>query len=167
MYEAVGVKHPKHQIVSRRNEMGAVVTAALMSALATLIGLIILAWAILFITKGRFLKPYFERFASAQTHRQVRVAGDFQLYLNPLNVKFRAEGMTISNPAWAKRKDFFKSKIIDTDIATIPLVFGDHRVNWLNLLNGNLDLEWDRTGKQNTWTFETNQPAKPFKMPDL
>lgn len=167
MYEAVGVKHPKHQIVSRRKEMGTVVTATLMSALATLIGLIILAWAILFVTKGRFLKPYFERFASEQTHRQVKVAGDFQLYFNPVNVKFRAEGMTISNPPWAKRKNFFQSKIIDTNIASIPLIFGDHRVNWLNLLNGDLDLEWDRTGKKNTWTFDTTEPAKPFKMPDI
>ena len=78
MYEAVGVKHPKHQIVSRRKEWGTGVTATLLSALATLIGLIILAWAILFVTKGRFLKPYFERFASEQTHRQVKVAGDFR-----------------------------------------------------------------------------------------
>jgi uncharacterized protein involved in outer membrane biogenesis len=167
MYEAVGVKHPKHQLVSRRKEMGTVITATLMATLATFIGLVILAWSVLFITKGRFLKPYFERYVSEQTHRQVRVAGDFQLYLNPIDVKFRAEGMTISNPAWAKKKNFFESKVIDTNIATIPLIFGDRRVNWLNLMNGNLDLEWDRTGKRNTWSFETDKPAKPFDMPDI
>jgi uncharacterized protein involved in outer membrane biogenesis len=168
MYEAVGVKHPKHQIVSRRKEMGTVITATLVSALATLIGLIILAWSILFITKGRFLKPYFERYASEQTQRDVKVAGDFQLYLNPINVKFRAEGLTISNPSWAKKKNLFESKVIDTNIASIPLIFGDRRVNWLNLLNGDLDLEWDAKGQRNTWTFgDPNQPGKPFDMPDI
>ena len=53
--------------------------AATISVVATLIGLILLAWAILFVTKGRFLKHSFERIASSQTQRQVKVAGDFQL----------------------------------------------------------------------------------------
>ncbi len=133
----------------------------------TIIALLFLAWAILFITKGRFLKPYFERRMSAETQRDVRVAGDFQLYLNPINIKFRAEGLTISNPAWASRKNFFESRLIDTNISTFPLLFrGDRRVNWLNLADGDLDLEWDESGKRNTWTMgDPNKPAEPFEMP--
>lgn len=148
--------------------MGQAILATLLSALATLIGLIILAWAILFITKGRFLKPYFEDIASEEMQRDVRVAGDFNLYPNPINIKFRAEGLTISNPDWAKRKNFFESKLIDTSIATVPLVFGDERVNWLNLLQGNVELEWDAKGNRNTWTFgDPNRPAKAFDLPDI
>ena len=166
MFESVGEDHPSRQLVARRREIGAGIGAALLSLVATLIGLILLAWAILFITKGRFLKPHFERIASEQSQRQVRVAGDFQLYLNPIDVKFRAEGMTISNPAWARSKNFFESKLIDTNIATIPLIFGDRRMNWLNLLKGNVALEWDATGKRNSWTFgDPNKPAEPFEMP--
>lgn len=151
----------------RREELGSNFLGAGLSILATLVGLLVLAWAILFITKGRFLKPHFERYMSQQTLRRVDVAGDFQLYLNPINIKFRAEGLSISNPAWASRKNFFESKLIDASIATIPLIFGsDRRANWLNLTDGDLDLEWDQSGKRNTWTMgDPNRPAEPFEMP--
>jgi uncharacterized protein involved in outer membrane biogenesis len=166
MYEPVGEGHPRHQILARRKELGSGIAAGLLSILASVIGLILLAWAILFITKGRFLKPYFEKIASDQTARDVKVAGDFQLYLNPINIKFRAEGMTISNPKWARKKNFFESRLIDTDIATVPLLFGDNRLNWLNLLQGNVDLEWSADGKSNTWTLgDPTKPAKPLEMP--
>jgi hypothetical protein len=151
----------------RRKELGSNFLGAGLSIVATLVGLLVLAWAILFITKGRFLKPHFERYMSEQTFRRVDVAGDFQLYLNPINIKFRAEGLSISNPEWASRKNFFESKLIDTSIATIPLIFSsDRRVNWLNLTDGDLDLEWDQSGKRNTWTMgDPNKPAEPFDMP--
>ena len=165
MYESVGVNHPRHQIV-RRKQLGSHVAATLLSILAVLIGLIVLAWAILYVTKGRFLRPYFESIAGDQTQRTVRVAGDFQLYFDPITIKFRAEGLTISNPAWASRRNFFESKLIDTRIATVPLIFGKRRMNWLSLLNGNLDLEWDRSGRRNTWTMgDRTRPARPFEMP--
>jgi hypothetical protein len=166
MYEAVGVEHPKYQVLRRRKELGSGILAAVLSVLATIIGLIILAWTILYVTKGRFLKPHFERYVSAETQRDVKVAGDFQLYLDPINIKFYAEGLTISNPDWASQKNFFESKVIDTRIASIPLVFGTERINWLGLSGGNLDLEWDKAGKRNTWTMgDPDKPAEPFEMP--
>ena len=144
------------------------VLAVPLSILATIVGLIILAWAILFVTKGRFLKPYFEDIVSDQTRREVEVAGDFQLFFNPIDIKFLAEGMTISNPEWASRPYFFESKLIDTNIATFPLIFGNRRVNWLELVDGNFDLEWDSTGRRNTWTMgDPNAPAEPFELPDI
>jgi hypothetical protein len=117
--------------------------AAGIAALATLVGLLVLAWAILFITKGRFLRHTFETIVASQTHRQVKVAGDFQLYLNPFNIKLVAEGMTISNPEWAGGGNFFEASRIDTNIATFTLLFGQRRVNWLDLTGGKLDLHWD------------------------
>jgi uncharacterized protein involved in outer membrane biogenesis len=151
----------------RRKALGSHALGAGLSLLATLIGLVFLAWAVLFITKGRFLKPYFERYVSEQTLRQVKVGGDFQLYLNPINIKFLAEGLTISNPAWASRKNFFESKRIDTSIATVPLIFrGARQMNWLDLTDGDVDLEWDSSGKRNTWTMgDPNKPAEPFEIP--
>jgi uncharacterized protein involved in outer membrane biogenesis len=136
------------------------------SIVATIVGLILLAWAILFITKGRFLKPTFEKYASRAAERQIKVAGDFQLYFNPIDIKFLAEGLTVSNPEWAERPIFFKSKLIDTNIETIPLIFGQRRITWLDLVNGDIDLEWDAKAKRNTWTFgDPNKPAKPFQLP--
>ncbi|HEV2747139.1 MAG TPA: AsmA family protein [Allosphingosinicella sp.] len=164
MYETT-VK-AEHGHLLRRKELGANSLGIGLSVLATLVGLLVLAWAVLFITKGRFLKPYFERYASEQTLRTVDVAGDFQLYFNPVDIKFVAEGLTVSNPAWASRKYLFEAKRIDTNIATFALIFGDRRLNWLDLVDGNLDLEWDAAGKRNTWTLgDPRKPAEPFDMP--
>jgi uncharacterized protein involved in outer membrane biogenesis len=125
---------------------------------------IFLAWLILYITKGRFLKHPFERTVAAMTHRQVKVPGDFQLYFDPINIHFVAEGMTISNPAWASKPNLFEAKRIDTRISTFPLIFGNRRVKWLDMLNGSVDLEWNKDGTLNTWSF-SEKKGKPFEMP--
>lgn len=62
------------------------------------------ALSVLFVTKGRFLKHRFENIASSLSERQVTVAGDFQLYFDPINVKFVADGLSVSNPGWASRR---------------------------------------------------------------
>jgi AsmA family protein len=141
--------------------------ASLVSVFATLIGLIVLAWAILFVTKGRFLKHPFERIVSSATHREVKVAGDFQLYFNPINVKFLAEGLTVSNPAWAAgTPNFFVAKKIDTSISTWSLITGHRRVNWLDLEGAHADLQWDKAHVRNTWTFgDPNAKGAPLDLP--
>lgn len=138
--------------------------ASAIAAVTTLLGLIVLAWAILFVTKGRFLKGTFERTVAGQTHRQVKVAGDFQLYLNPFNVKFVAEGMTITNPEWAGKGNFFEARRIDSQISTWSLITGHRRINWLGLEDGRLDLQWDKANKRNTWTF-SEEKGEPLEMP--
>jgi uncharacterized protein involved in outer membrane biogenesis len=138
--------------------------ASAIAVLTTLLGLIVLAWAILFVTKGRFLKHPFERIVASQTHRDVKVAGDFQLYFNPFNVKFLAEGLTISNPGWAGTGNFFSARKIDSRISTWSLITGKRRINWLGLEDGHVDLQWDKAGKRNTWTFSEEKGA-PLELP--
>jgi AsmA family protein len=137
-----------------------------LAILATLIGLIVLAWAILFVTKGRFLKHRFESIVSSLAQRQVRVAGDFQLYFAPINVKFVADGMTVSNPGWASKPNFFEARHTDTRISTIRAIFGHYHARWLNLDGAQIDTEWDKAHEHNTWTFgDPNKKGKPFEMP--
>jgi uncharacterized protein involved in outer membrane biogenesis len=140
--------------------------ASAIAVATTLLGLIVLAWTILFVTKGRFLKHPFERIVAGQTHRDVKVAGDFQLYFNPFNLKFVAERMTIANPAWAGKGNFFEAKRIDSRISTWSLITGKYRVNWLGLENGKVDLRWDQAGKRNTWTF-SEEKGEPLDMPAI
>jgi hypothetical protein len=94
------------------------------------------------------------------------VAGDFQLYFNIIDMKFLAEGLTITNPRWAKERYFLKSKLIDSEIETIPLIFGKRRADWLMFVNGEIDLAWSPDGKQNTWTLG-KRTGEPFEMPDI
>jgi len=141
--------------------------AAGIAVVASIIGLILLAWSILFITKGRFLKHPFERIVGKLTERQVSVTGDFQLYFNPIHLKFYAEGMTISNPYWANARPFFTAKTVESDIATLSLIFGKRKTaEWLSLEEGHVDLEWDKDHLHNTWTFgEPKAKGAAFEMP--
>jgi AsmA family protein len=138
---------------------------ATISVFTTLLGLIVLAWAVLFVTKGRFLKHSFERIVSAQTARDVKVAGDFQFYFAPFNLRFVAEGLTVTNPAWA-RGNFFQAKKVDSVISTWSLVTGNRRINWLSLDDAHLDLQWDAQHKRNSWTLgDPNKKGEPLDLP--
>ena len=148
-----------------RRDLGVRSLATGVSILATLIGIIFMAWLVLFVTKGRFLKHTFERIASYHTGRTVKVAGDFNLYLDPFATKFLAEGLTISNPSWASRPNLFSARLLDARIDTFSFLFGNQsKVNWITLLDGDANLEWDKTHQHNTWTFgETS--GKPLQLP--
>lgn len=125
-------------------------------------------WLVLYLTKGRFLKGTFENVATSVLERDVAVGGDFQLYFDPFDIKFRAERMRIANPEWARDDDFFSADLIDTRIATWPLIWGTRRIKWIDLKNGNVALEWDADGKRNTWTFgDPNDPPKPLELPHI
>lgn len=140
--------------------------ASVIAVLTTIVGLIVLAWAVLYVTKGRFLKHPFEHIVGDLTHRQVKVAGDFQFYFDPIALKFRADGMTVSNPKWAGTTDFFSADKLDARIATFPSLFGKRRINWLDLQNGHVDLQWDKAHKTNTWTFgEAGKAGKALELP--
>lgn len=139
--------------------------AATIAVVTTLLGVLVLAWLVLFVTKGRFLKHSFESIASRTSHRDVRVAGDFQLYFNPLDVKFVAEGLTVSNPDWAGPRNFFEARKIDASIVTLSLL-GKRRINHLFLDSANVDVEWNKTRTLNTWTFDSGQGGgKPLELP--
>jgi uncharacterized protein involved in outer membrane biogenesis len=122
-------------------------------------------WAILFITKGRFLKHTFESVTGKLTHREVKVAGDFQLYFAPFDIKLLAEQISVSNPAWAQKRNLFEAARIDTRIAPLSLLFGRRRLHWLDLTNAAIDLEWNAAHDRNTWTFSESKGGKPFELP--
>ena len=139
------------------------VVAVLVALLTTLFGLLFLAWAVLFVTKGRFLKHTFEKYASRYMLRDVRVAGDFNFYFDPIATKFLAEGITISNPGWASKPNLFQAKFFETRLETIPLLFHQYHIAWVTLVDGAVDAEWDQHHKTNTWTFDPNSP--PLHLP--
>ena len=140
--------------------------ASVIALLTTLVGLVVLAWAVLYITKGRFLKTTFEQYASKAAGRDIAVAGDFQLYFDPFDLKFRAEGLSVSNPTWAAPRKFFSSRLIDTRVATFASIVGKTRINALLLDGAAVDAEWDPQRRRNTWTFgDPNAKGEPFEMP--
>ncbi|MET0364739.1 MAG: AsmA family protein [Sphingobium sp.] len=133
-----------------------------------IVAVIFAIWLILFITKGRFLKKPFESLTSGMIKREVTVGGDFQLYFNPIGIKFLSEKINVGNPRWASKKHLFSADLVDARIATFPLLFGTRRINWLDLRGGAVDLEWSKDGKTNTWTLgDPNKKGEPFEMPNV
>ena len=156
---------PQPPPARRRRDPANLTLAIGFGIVATIVGLIVLAWFILFVTKGRFLKPTFESIASRMTERQVKVAGDFQFYFDIIDARFLADGLTVSNPQWASRPNFFEAKHIAARIDTIPTLFGKRQAEWLVLDGGRVDAEWDRQ-RRNTWTFgDPNAKGAPFQWP--
>ena len=135
--------------------------------LAGLLLVLFAIWLVLFITKGRFLKHPAESIASRMLGRDLRVAGDFQLYFAPIDLKIRAEGLTIANPRWLKGP-FFSARLIDGRLSTFRLLFGQRVIKRLELDRSAVDLQWSRNGRLNSWTFGSpDAPAKPLEMPDI
>ena len=137
--------------------------ATLVAIVTSILGVIVLAWAVLYITKGRFLKHPFERIVGKFSDRKVVVGGDFQLYFDPIDLKFRAENMTIDNPAWAGPRKFYTGKLIDARLKTFASIFGKKRLDSLVLDGTAIDLEWSKDHTLNTWTF-SDDPT-PIEIP--
>ena len=150
--------------LARRPRPLRIAIRAVLITLATLL----LVWLILFVTKGRFLKGPFEGIASSVLEREVRVGGDFQLYFAPITIRFVAHDFTIANPAWARRRNFFEARHLDARIATFPLLFGTRRADRLELDGGRIGLEWDESGRRNSWTFsDPDAPPEPLDLPQI
>jgi uncharacterized protein involved in outer membrane biogenesis len=161
----IEVSQPVSKAARLRHDPANWTLAAGFAVVATIVGLIVLAWAVLFVTRGRFLKPGFESVASRMSGRNIRVAGDFQFYFDIIKARFVADGLTVSNPTWASRPNFFEAKHIAARIDTIAVIFGDRKADWLVLDGGKVHAEWNQQ-KQNTWTFgETNAKGAPFQWP--
>lgn len=132
--------------------------------IGAILALFVIAYAVLWITKGRFLKEPVMRLASRYTGRTVSVGGDFQLYLNP-HVKFLAEDIRVSNPAWARDDQLFEARLVETELSTLRLIFGHRRFRYLTIDRGDVALEWNAK-RENTWTFR-DPTGEPFELPDI
>jgi uncharacterized protein involved in outer membrane biogenesis len=145
---------------NRRARLSRILRNIALGLMATIAGL----WLLLYVTKGAFLKPLFERFASAQTQRVVTVDHGFELYFDPIDIRFAAQGLRISNPAWAPERDLLAAKSIVADIAPLSLLWGRRHFRSLALTDAAFDVEWNDAHTRNTWTFGTSE-GRPLALP--
>lgn len=132
--------------------------------LGALVAILFLAWLILFVTKGRFLKDTVVGIAEKHMGRDMNVGGDFNLYLNPLDVQFLAEDLTIANPAWAKDKNLLTAKRLVFRLNIWKLLIGKRVFDDLQMVDATAGLERQLT--RNTWTFD-NSSNEPFTLPEI
>jgi uncharacterized protein involved in outer membrane biogenesis len=136
--------------------------------IAAILAVPVLVWLALYVTKGRFLRQPFENVASRIAYRPVTVTGDFQLYFDPFDIKFVADGLRIGNPEWASKPELFKADHLLIRLSTIRLLFGERVIKRMELDRGAADLEWSRDGKSNTWTLgDPSKPSQPLDIPEI
>src|SRR3546814_1026524 len=71
-----------------------------------------------------------------------------------------------SDLEWATQDQFFTADRIEARIATFSLLTSNNRINWLHLINGKVNLEWEKGGKRNSWTFgDPKRTAQPLDLP--
>ena len=119
--------------------------------LAALLAILVGLYIYQYVTRGAFWKSTFESYASKRAGRPVRVAGGFELYLDP-SIRFRADGLTVANPKWAEQDEFFAARSIALDASLWKALFGALTVNDLQVDGGRLALQ-RRADKTNTWSF--------------
>lgn len=134
--------------------------------LVTLVALVAAIWLVLFLTKGRFLRPYFEKFASSSLGRPVGVTGEFNLYFAPIDIAFRADGLTIANADWAGAKPFLHADHLGLSLETLPLLTGKRRISTMQADGFQVAAQWDKAHRRNNWTFGSG-PPKPLTIPDI
>lgn len=139
-------------------------------ALASLAGLFLLLFVVLYVTKGSFLKGPATSLASRMTDRTVTVGGDFQLYLDP-HVRLRAEDLSISNPDWvgaqaAEEDALFRAERLDASIRVLPLLAGEVEFRSLDLVRGNANLVRHADGRA-SWDLGAQDKGEPFEMPEI
>lgn len=143
--------------VTRRARCRRRILIAIVAIIAILVGLYIYQY----VTKGVFWRATFEEQVSKRAGRTVRVAGPFELYLDP-NIRFRADGLSVANPDWAEGEQFFTARSIRLDISLWQALFSDLTINDLVVDGGRLALE-RRADKANTWTFGGDE----LDIPDI
>ena len=114
-----------------------------------------------YVTRGVFWRATFEAQVSKRAGRAVKVAGPFELYLDP-DIRFRADGLSVANPDWAEGDQFFTARSIRLDISLWQALFGDLTINDLVVDGGRLALQ-RRADKANTWTFG----GDALEIPDI
>ena len=124
--------------------------------------LLVTAYIYQYVTRGRVLRQTFLEHATKLVGRDVKIGGDFQLYLHP-NIHFVAEHISIANPDWAKDRVLFDAGRVDAEISLWDLILGKQHVRALLLADSNIGLELDKSGR-NTWTFADD---KPFVVPPI
>jgi len=91
-----------------------------------------------------------------KTGRELRIGGDLEISLGWPRTRIRAEDITFSNPAWARKKNMIAVKQVMVDVAIPPLfrrrmVFDDVRLD-----RAEIALEKSLDGRKN-WLLDRNQ----------
>jgi AsmA family protein len=143
------------------------------------LGLIVVLVVTVYIVLSRYnfndLKPQITQAAKDATGRELKLGGDIQLKIG-MTPALAVDNVSFQNAPWGSRPELAKIKRFEVQVELIPLLSGNIGIKRLILIEPDILIESDKTGKSNL-AFETAKkpeaapkeaPAKgPTKLPAL
>ncbi|MDV7338511.1 AsmA family protein [Terasakiella sp. A23] len=126
---------------------------------AVIVGGIVAGVAILSSMDFNQYKGMIAEEAKAATGRDLVIAGDLNLEIS-LSPKVRVDGVTFANASWGSRPEMVKLKSFAAEMKLLPLIFGDIHIVELVLIEPDILLETDKSGKGNWMMGEASTEKK-------
>lgn len=133
--------------------------------LGVLIGLLAVIVLVLVLFDWNWLRGPLSRFASARLHRPVEIQGNLRVHPWSLHPTATLEGLRVGQPSWASG-DMAKVDKIAVQISLLPLFKGQAILDELRIEKPDVVLLRRADGQAN-WTFSTDKPNKPTKLPAI
>lgn len=141
-----------------------------------IMALIITVYAVLSSYDFNSLKPKIAGAVKDATGRELILAGDIDLDIG-LFPSLVFEDVRFQNAPWGSRPDLAKIRRFEVQVALLPLITGNIEVKRLILIEPDILIETDKTGKSNVEFDNTKKvspveteervPAKEIKLPAL
>jgi uncharacterized protein involved in outer membrane biogenesis len=119
--------------------------------------LIIAVYVILLTYDFNSLKPQITKAVQDATGRELALGGDVRLRFG-LTPSLVVENVGFQNAPWGSRPEMVKMKRFEVQVALVPLIFGDIELKRLILVEPDILIETDKSGKSNL-EFETKKKA--------
>ncbi|MBW2116716.1 MAG: AsmA family protein [Deltaproteobacteria bacterium] len=141
-----------------------------------IIALIITVYAVLSNYDFNSLKPRIARAVKDATGRELSLVGDIDLDIG-FSPALVVEDVRFRNAPWGSRPELAQVRRFEVQVALLPLITGNIEVKRLTLIEPDILIETDKSGKSNL-EFETSKkipaakpkedaPAKEMKLPAL
>jgi uncharacterized protein involved in outer membrane biogenesis len=119
--------------------------------------LIVAVYVILSTYDFNSLKPQITKAALDATGRELTLGGDIRLKTG-LTPSLMVENVGFQNAPWGSRPEMAKIKRFEVQVALVPLIFGHIDLKRVILVEPDILIETDRSGKSNL-VFETQKKA--------
>ena len=125
-----------------------------------LAGIILISFLIIILFASTYdynkFKPMITGIAKKYTGRKLTMAGDIKVKLG-LSPTLQVNNVSFQNAPWSSHPEMINAKKIEVQLALIPLIKGNINVKRLTLLNPDLMIEVNTSGKTN---LEFDLPGK-------
>ena len=133
-------------------------------SLAVIVAVFVTAFIIASSYDFNTFKPRITELAKQYTGRELTLGGDIELGLS-LFPTLVVNDVTFQNASWGTRPQMAQVKRVEVQIALFPILRGDIHVSRLTVVNPELLIEIDKSGKSNL-EFDIPQEPEPKTVED-